>query len=246
MAILFVLFSLLLYLFPRAMSKVGYFLARPLWLASSVVKTTSLKVADFFVFKSILISRNLSLEDQLSALKLKEVDYDILSKENQDLKSELGRKENVNRTVSFILSKPPASPYDTLVIDLGSADGITLGSKVYISDNVIVGLVSNVTPRTSLVELFSSGNKKQEAILARTGVSFTLTGRGGSNLELEVPKDTDILWGDGFMYPNIAPSLIGTVYYIDTNSQSSFKKIYLRVPGNVFSTKYVFVESSTK
>jgi len=27
------------------------------------------------------------------------------------------------------------------------------------------------------------------------------------------------------------------------NSQSSFKTIYLRIPGNIFSSKYIFVES---
>ena len=239
---LFFLLSSLLHLFPNVMRDIGFTFAKPLWIASGAVKKTSAKISNLFVFKSTLISKNLSLEDELSILRLKEIDYNVLSKENQDLKNQLGRKDNVHRIISYVLSKPPNSPYDIFVIDVGSSDGVNLGNKVYLSDNVIIGLISSVTAYTSLVELLSSGNKKQEVILSRTGASFTLLGRGGGNLELEVPKDTDILWGDAFMYPNISPSLVGTVYYIDTNSQSSFKKIYLRVPGNVFSTKYVFIE----
>jgi len=141
-----------------------------------------------------------------------------------------------------VLSKPPRSPYDTFVIDIGSEDNVSLGDRVYISDNNIIGLIKNMTPHTSLVELFSNGNLEQEATLSRTGASFVLKGLGGGNLELEVPKDTDVIWGDVFLYPRFSPSMIGSAYYIDTNSQSSFKKIFIRVPGNVFSAKYVFVE----
>ena len=159
----------------------------------------------------------------------------------------MGRNEtSKSRVLSRVLSKPPYSPYDTFVVDVGSNEGILQGSKVYLSDNIIIGVVKNVTSQTTLVELFSSGSLKQEAVLSRTGESFTLVGQGGANFKIEVPKDTDILWGDVFVYPNMQHYVLGSVYYIDVNSQSSFKTVYLRIPGNVFSVQYVFVESDTK
>ena len=90
--------------------------------------------------------------------------------------------------------------------------------------------------------LFSSSNQKQESVVLRTGASFEIFGKGGSNFQMEVPKDTDIIWGDVFEHPGLTTSVIGTVYYIDSNSQSSFKTIFMRVPGNVFDAKWVFVE----
>jgi cell shape-determining protein MreC len=236
--------GLFINIFPNFTRTTSFTISKPLWLLSDIVAKTSIKIKNYFVFKDSLISENLSLKEEILNSKLKEVDYEILSKEFENLKNQLGRRENTSHIVSRVLSKPPNSPYDTFVIDVGSSDGISLGNKVFISNNIIIGLIKNVTPHTSLVELFSNGDLKQETTLSRTGASFVLKGLGGANLELEVPKDTDIVWGDIFLYPKFSPSIIGSVYYIDTNSQNSFKKIYIRVPGNVFSTKYVFVEKA--
>jgi rod shape-determining protein MreC len=212
-------------------------------MSDTVVGSFS-NIKNFFVSKSNLVSRNLILENEVLSLRLKEIDYEVLSKEYNDLKSELGQEKDNSRIVSRILSKPPNSPYDTFVLDSGSEEGVYFGNKVYISDNIIVGLVKNVTPHTSLVELFSKGGWKQEVTLSRTGANFVLNGLGGANFELEVPKDTDILWGDIFLYPKFSPAIVGSVYYIDIDSQNSFKKIYIRIPGNVFSSKYVFIEKT--
>ncbi len=236
------LFLLLLGFFSASTRNIFYKIARPIWTAANAATSPFPKIKNFFVSRQNLINKNIVLEDELGALRLKEIDYDVLSKENQELKDQAGRRTDRRLILSRVLSKPPRSPYDTFVIDIGSEEGVIKGSKVYLSDNVIVGLVTSLTPTTSLVELFSAGDQKQEAILSRTGASFTLNGKGGANFEIEVPKDTDIMWGDVFLYPGLASSVIGSVYYIDSNSQSSFKTIYLRIPGNVFQTKTVFVE----
>ena len=239
---LFCLLFSLAYFFPTGIRGLFYTISRPFWLGETMVTDTAMKVKNFFVFKSVLISQNLSIQDELASLKLKEFDYDTIVKENHDLKNQLGRTVLLSRILSRIISSPPLSPYDTLVLDAGSNEGVTVGSKVYLSDNIIIGAISSVTSNNSVLKLFSTSGEKTTTVLERTGAFFELTGRGGANLELEAPKETDILWGDLFMYPNITPSIVASVYYIDTNSQSSFKKIYLRIPGNVFSAKWVFIE----
>ena len=238
---LFLFLSALAFLFPNGIRTVTETIAKPIWLLSDVATKPFVGIKEFFVFKKSLIATNLSLEEELSDLKLKQVDYDSLVKDNQDLKAQLGFRATTARVISHVLSKPPLSPYDTFVIDTGSSDGIIIGDKVYLSEGVIIGFVTNTIQNSSLVQLFSSGGYKQEAILSRTGAYFVLIGKGGANFQLEVPKDTDILWGDVFTYPGVSASL-GSVYYIDSNSQSSFKTIYIRMLGNVFQSKFVFVE----
>ncbi len=245
--VLFVVLSLASFFFPNALKSIDFAITRPLWNIRLSVADSFQKFKDFFVFRNTLITKNESLQSELDSLKLKEADYDVLTTQNQELKSLLGRSESLpQHIISRILSKPPYSPYDTLVIDVGSDVGVVLEDKVYLSDSIIIGTIKGVTAHNSQVELFSSSNIKQEAVLSRTGESFTLLGQGGANFKVEVPKDTDILWGDNFVYPSINPKVLGSVYYIDTNSQSSFKTIYLRIPGNVFSSKYVFVETQAK
>ena len=233
-------------IFPSASRSFFYNISRPLWISENIISSPFKGIANFFKFKKSLIAQNLELQEELSLLKLKEIDYDILLKENQELKSEIGRYGDKNLVFSRVLSRPPRSPYDTFVIDIGSIQDIAPADRVYLSDNVIIGVVTTVTPGTSLVQLFSSGGNKQEATLSRTGASFVLEGKGGANFQLQVPKDTDILWGDTFLYPGINSSIIGSVYYIDSNSQSSFKTAYIRTPGNVFQTKSVFVDTALR
>ena len=112
---------------------------------------------------------------------------------------------------------------------------------VYISDTLIIGVISDVNSNSSIVTLFSNGGQENEVISSRTGSSFVIIGDGGSNFELEVPKETDILWGDVFTYPSARNSVLATVYFVDSNSQSSFKTVHLKFPSNIFQTKRVFI-----
>lgn len=237
----FLFLFLISYLFSDSIRSISRTTMTPIWKVRDVVFSPFIKVGNFFSFKSSLIEKNRILEEENSALKLKSFDYDILLQENEALKGSLGRKEDGSFIFAKILSKPPVSPYDTLVLDVGSENGVILGSKVYLSNNIIIGIVRNVTPNTSLVELFSSSSQKNELIVLRTGATFSILGQGGGNLKLEVPKDTDIVWGDVFVYPDLRTSVLGTVYYIDSTSQGSFKTIYIRLFANIFEVNSVFI-----
>lgn len=239
---IFVVLSALAFFFNSGMRSIFTTIAKPIWSMRDMATGSFGNIYDFFSLQKNLVMQNVNLKEQVDLLNLKVIDHDTILKENQDLKAMFGRNSNTERLLSRVLSKPPQSPYDTLVIDVGSGDGVKMGSKVYTSENIIIGMITSVTPHTSLVELFSTGDKKTEVVLERTGASYEIVGSGGANLSIQTPKDSDILWGDVFVYPGLTPSVIGTVYYIDTNSQSSFKKIFLRIPGNVFQSKWLFVD----
>ncbi|MFZ2522609.1 MAG: rod shape-determining protein MreC [Minisyncoccia bacterium] len=202
----------------------------------------SYKFRNYFVNKSELIEKNDLLQEENDNLKLKLIGYDELVVENHELKGYLDVNLANGKILSVVLSKPPVSPYDTFIIDIGESQSIFIGNKVYASDSVIIGTIKNVTSRTSLVELFTNSGSKNEVILSRTGSSYVLSGHGGGNFVLDVPKDTDIIWGDTFIYPSSDRLVIGTVNYVDTNSQSSFKSIHIKSPINLHSLKRVLVD----
>ena len=239
---LFLFLSLFGWIFPNFTRGTAFLVAKPLWSVSAFVFKPFESIKNYFIFKNSLIKEIQTLEEELRTLRLNDIDRESLSKENEELKRQLGRNVVSNRVISRVLSKPPRSPYDTLIIDVGTLYNISVGSKVYSGENIIIGKITEVTGSTSVLELFTKGDLKQESILLRTGVSFTLVGRGGANFGIEVPKDTDVQWGDVFVYPEFSSSVLGTVYYIDVSSQGSFKTVYLRIPGNVFSTQWVSVE----
>ena len=242
--LLFLFLLLLSFIFSGAIRNLTYFVARPIWTVRDLTANSLRTFGNYFVSKNQLYKQNLALEDEVSALQLRVIDYDALQKQNEELKNQLGRINNSSFVISRVLSKPPQSPYDTLVIDVGSGDGFATGDKVYLSDNIIIGTITDITIHNSLVTLFSAGGQKLEAVNSRTGTSFSIVGQGGANFKVEVPKDADVIWGDIFGYPALTTSVIGSVYYIDNNPQSSFKTVYIRTPGNVFESKWVFVEKS--
>ena len=240
----FVLLFIFSSLFPKAMRSVFTTISEPVWKVRDVVSNSLANIPDFFASKNSLIAQVNSLQNQITSLQLKQADYDAISKENDDIKNTLGRSDTSlgNRILSRVLSKPPESPYDTFVLDIGTSSGVAVGDKVYISDTIIIGEIASVTGNTSVVNLFSKSGMTNALTLERTGATYQIVGQGGANMSVEVAKDADILWGDIFNYPDIKTSVVGSVYYIDQNPQSSFKTIFIRVPGNVFQTKWVFVQ----
>lgn len=237
----FFFFLLLTYFFPAFFKSTTQIAMKPLWFFKEKTGSTFSFVTDFISFKSSLIKENEILKDELGRLRLNKIDYDILFKENEELKVMLGMKKSEMRIISNVLSKPPQSPFDTLIINSGTNSGVEIGNKVYVSDSIIIGQVSDVSDETSTVKLFSTGGEKNEVILSRTGESFVITGAGGENYTVEVPKDTDIVWGDSLVYPGNSDYILATVYFVDSSSQSSFKTVHLRVPNGVYQVKRVFV-----
>jgi cell shape-determining protein MreC len=232
------------YFFGGGIKNFFYTIYRPIWIVEENVKNPFSGIINFFKTKNSIINENLSLKDELTKLKLKESDYDALQKENDELKSQLGRDDKVKKIIANILSKPPVSPYDTFVIDAGAKNSVTLGNKAYISDKIIIGSITEIRDKSSIISLFSKNGVNTGVVLERTGVTYNLVGNGGQNYKLEGPKDTDLLWGDVFTYPDGHRSIVGNVYYIDTNSQSAFKTAYIRPPVNVFSYKTVLIEQN--
>ncbi len=240
--VFFLVLLLLSIFFPKFSRSISHNAMRPLWALKEKSVNFTYYIGNFFVWKSTLIKENLKLQEEISVYKLNKIDYDLLLKENEELKESVGRNVSTNRTFSKVLSKPPQSPFDTFVVDVGSALGVAVGNKVYISDSIILGLVFETTENTSIIKMFSSGDQNTESVSSRTGANFVLEGTGGDNFKVVVPKETDILWGDSFLYPGLNDSVMAVVYYVDSNSQSSFKTVHLRMPGNVFQVKSVFIE----
>lgn len=261
---------LLLFILPKQMRVVSTSIAKPIWSVERGTIFVLNSIGGFFISKNVLLSQNLTLRDQVEALQLKTIDYDIITAENQNLKNlqvsrdvsgtnsgEVASSSQSNvrfhsnglvssntkdRILARVLSKPPESPFDTLVLGSGSFEGVSIGEKVFLSDTLLVGIITDVTPHTSLVNLFSGSGEKTIVESTRTGASIELQGHGGANFIMNVPKDSDILWGDNFVYPALQSKILATVYFVDAAPQNSFKTIYLKIPKNIFATKWLFIE----
>jgi cell shape-determining protein MreC len=171
------------------------------------------------------------------------VDYQILKKENTDLKETLGRlQESDNFILGNILTKPNHSPYDTIIIDIGEKSGIREGDLVYSNGNVPIGNISKIYTKTSLVSLYSNPGQKTEGYLNDSNASVELVGRGGGNFEMIIPLDLVVDKGSIVYLPGLSSLVVAIVDEIISKPSDPFKKVILSSPVNVQNLKWVEVK----
>ncbi len=244
--LLLVIFFSLQFFFPQFLTSTALLAAKPLWSVRDVTTGSFSGFFNFFSFKSTLRKENKTLREELFALRVRESEFNQMQVEYQDLKALLGDTASSSvhsSTLARVLSKPPFTPYDSFVVDKGSDEGVSVGNLVYANNALVIGRISGVTSHISFVTLFSSGGEEQEFGISRTGVSVLVTGKGGGNFEMYVPKDFDIVIGDQLTELSSGVSVVASVYVVDESSQNSFKKVYARVPEPIFQSKWVSIDT---
>jgi cell shape-determining protein MreC len=238
-------FLALQFFFPRFFTSAVLFIAKPVWMFRDATINSSSGFFGLFSRTSTLRKENEMLRSEIYALRIREVEFNQMQTEYLDLKTLLGDSATSSAEsfgmLARVLSKPPFTPYDSFVVDKGSDAGVSIGNLVYANPGLVIGRVTTVTSQVSFVTLFSSGGEAQEFLVSRTGVSLSVTGKGGGNFEIYVPKDFDIKVGDSLIEPSYDIGIVAQIYAVDETSQNSFKKVYARVPKAIFQSKSVLI-----
>ncbi len=192
-------------------------------------------------FKSTLVAENISLQAQIAQLGARVTDRDMLDQENQALKATLGRIGTAKFTLAAVLSKPPESLYDTLVIDGGSNVGLAVGQVVYANGDTPIGAISQVLPSSAVVLLYSSSGTKTDARLDPSNIDITLVGRGGGTFEVQVPHDLVVAPGTLAVSKELNQHIIGVLDTSDADPRDSFQTLIFSSPVNMSQLGFVQV-----
>lgn len=233
---------LIAFVFPTFFGTITHTIGRPLWSSWAAIRES--QIGSYVTTRHSLILENQLLRDENELLKTETAVMSLLETENAELKSSWGRStEKVQTLVAAVLVTPPRSPYDTIVIDVGSVDGVIAGALVSSHSNVILGKVQTVYPYTSIVELFSSPESVHEVVLGQ-GVRAQATGKGGGVYEVSLPRDTIVAMGDPVYIPSITPRVYGIIDYISEEEARPFITIKFKTPINVERLTFVEVDIS--
>ena len=186
----------------------------------------------------------LTLKAQLASTTAALADRNALNQENIDLKARLGRDASKPRVLASILMRPPASAYDTLIIDAGEGSRVAAGDLVYAAGNLAIGEVSEVNARDARVSLFSSPGTTWPASIEGPGgqsVSLLVVGQGGGSFVAEVPAGVQVKVGDPVVFGGIASPLLAEISGVDQSPGASFMHLYLHVPVDFFNLRWVEV-----
>ncbi len=195
---------------------------------------------------SILRSKS-SLISEVNELKRENAQFETLKNAFTELEKNYahvqGLKISDEAFVSAsVLRKPPYSAYDTVLIDKGTDQGISVGNKVYGIGSVFIGDVVEVFPASAKVVLASSPDRKTVVALGDKAIQFEAIGKGGGNLELDVPAQFDVKVGDLVRLPGSRVHVFGIVEKVELDSSQSINRVSFKMPVNIFEITNVAVQ----
>ena len=238
-------FLIVLFLIPQFRAGVRYTVGRigiPVVYVSHSIGGWFFGTAQTFRFKSSLVSENKNLADQITKLNSKYANYDELIRENKDLKSAMNRADGKVFILANVLSKPPVSLYDTIIIDAGEKQGVLQGATVYVNGNVPIGTVSEVMSGTSLIQLYSSPSQKMDARIDPLGIDVTLFGHGGGNFLVSVPHDVTVPQNAIVVSKEVNPHVLGVLQKTISDPRDSSQTLIFSTPINLNQLNFVEVE----
>lgn len=240
-----VLLFLIQYFFPRFIPTIFYPVTSFFWKTESGSVGLVVRLSQMVRSKYSLVKENKRLTDEVASRDASMLLLDALKKENEELKIALGRATQGEVVLGVILARPPISPYDTLVIDIGSDDGLAIGDKVYTDGDTLVGDIAEVFDSHAKVSLYSSPGRVVPVVIGSTNAETQATGRGAGNFMARLPVELGIEEGDTIVMPQIRPHSFGVVEKVMVDSSDSLQTILFKSPVNIHEFKYVEVDTGS-
>lgn len=138
-----------------------------------------------------------------------------------------------------VISAPPTSPYDTLVLAGGATDGVALGQEAFGGGGVPLGIVSSASEHFSRVTLFSAPGIVTRGWIGNGNLPLEMRGAGGGALRATIAQAADIALDDPVFAPGPGALFIGRVARIDRDTASPSADILIQGAFNTFSATWV-------
>jgi len=173
----------------------------------------------------------------LDKIRLSNFALTELRLENQGLRQEIGALEDKlgfesqPYLTARIYSRYPFNDNQSLVVDVGSRDGVKIGWPVLAAENYLLGKIINVKTDISEVRTIFSPDWKSEVKIGEKNVKALLVG-GRQPVLRFITADAEINIGDKVI--SVSPDLplylfIGEVSEIIPQSGASLRQVELRI-----------------
>lgn len=225
-AVFLALFTL--YFFTTHIEAVARFVNSPFLSLGRFIETSEGAFPAYLRGIHSLREENERLNDVIAEYSQARTELALSQYNTEELTSLLENVHDDDRgIVAGVLSAPPFSPYDVLVIDKGENSGVLKGSVVYHHGNRAIGIVQKVFADTSLVTLFTSSGSQVSAYLANAKIFVHAYGMGGDVLRLSVPPDVSVNIGELVLLSGVRGGYLGRVEVIDANPARAEKSAYI-------------------
>jgi cell shape-determining protein MreC len=209
-----------------------------IWQSSERVRA-SITETGYFSTHRALARENATLRAQVAQYQEKAAGYDVLESENAQLRAALNFSMGENTITAPVVSSFRSSPYGTFLIGAGEGDLIRVGNAVLSGGGFVLGTVSDVQTKTAAIKSALSAGERVDALIGDTPVA--VIGDGGGNGHASVPLGIEIAEGTPVISPAHGGRAIGIVGKIDAQPASPDQTVYVHLPFNLASMRYVYV-----
>ena len=216
---------------------------RPFWQVSTSIRNTLGKNSERIKSKKALIAENEQLKTTIAEKDAFLAQYPLVLHENTELKALLGRKIIQTETiVGTILVKPNRSPYDTIILDIGSGDNVDVGARIFAHGKIYIGDVVATTLHTATVALLSTADKTTQVNVDMSNTTLDLIGNGGGSFEMTLPKGFVFKEGMEVTSLGLTAYPIAIAEKVISDARDPIQKVLLRSLVNIQEVRFVQVE----
>jgi cell shape-determining protein MreC len=183
-----------------------------------------------------------SKEDLAARVALLEAENETLRNENRLLRENAGEDTvpYANGVTAGVIARPPLSPYDVLIVNKGSGDGVYEGMQAY-ANGIPVGTVESVSGGSARVALYSSSGRAIEGWVGEERIPITLAGLGGGAFSADLPRDSGVVEGATVFITGAGALPVGVVARIESHPSSPRSIVHLRPAANPFTITSVTI-----
>ncbi len=230
----------LIALLPRLMHVAAALVMAPINGVTHWVQESSGSLPQYLRNRSELIASMDDLRQQLASRSGDKFTSEMLAKENEELRHLLGDQGD-ERILAGVIGRPNALPYDMLMIDQGTRDGIVVGAPVYIGDRTVIGFIQSATDKTALVTLITTPDFVSTVYVLGPDIFTTAVGIGGGQLRVGIPQGIIVKEGDLVILPSITSGVYGSVSYLETVPTEPEQYAYVSPTAPIGSLRLVSV-----
>ena len=203
-------------------------------------------------------SRNDELEKSVAELTVENLGLKEVEAENARLRKLLGFAQTNpsfdykgGQIVGRVVGSEPNSVIQSIVIDLGKANGIEPGMPV-VTERGLVGRITDVYNNSSRVLLINDSNSSVNTLLQNSRLRGILRGRAGQQPIMDyLPQDNKVLVGDIVVtsgesgnFPAGVP--VGQVVEVEQNDVEMFQRAVVRTTVDFDTLETVLVVTNFK
>lgn len=182
--------------------------------------------------RSALVSENEILQNKIEALTVYEAELETLRAENENLKLQLGYiSEQSWQSITAAVTTRSVGPTESLItIDQGQEQGITIGNPVIAADGILIGKISSVSNKSSVVQLLNDRSSKTASTILDSSRTLGLVeGTGGTLLDFRhIPQNVELAENDLVVTSGLENGVpgglvIGLINNIETDPNEPFQ-----------------------